>query len=245
MLRMRNISKIYRTSLIETHALSHFQFEVEAGEFVTVMGPSGSGKTTFLNIAGLLDTFDEGHYELDGEDVSRLSDTEMSRVRNRKIGFIFQSFNLIPDLDVFDNVDVPLRYRGMPRRRRKEAIEQALEVVGLSSRLKHYPAQLSGGQQQRVAVARALVGEPRLILADEPTGNLDSAMAREIIDLLEAINERGTTVVMVTHDQEMAHRAARQIFLLDGRVIDLQTEEARPLFDPRRLAPAVPAASLA
>ncbi len=245
MLRMRNISKIYRTSLIETHALSHFQFEVGAGEFVTVMGPSGSGKTTFLNIAGLLDTFDEGHYELDGEDVSGLSDTEMSRVRNRKIGFIFQSFNLIPDLDIFDNVDVPLRYRGLPRRQRKEAIEQALEVVGLSSRLKHYPAQLSGGQQQRVAVARALVGEPALILADEPTGNLDSAMAREIIDLLEAINERGTTVVMVTHDQEMAHRAARQIFLLDGRVIDLQTEEARPLFDPRRLAPAVPAMGLA
>ncbi len=245
MLRMKNISKIYRTSLIETHALSHFQFEVGAGEFVTVMGPSGSGKTTFLNIAGLLDTFDEGHYELDGENVSGLSDTDMSRVRNRKIGFIFQSFNLIPDLDVFDNVDVPLRYRGMPRRERKEAIEHALEVVGLSSRLKHYPAQLSGGQQQRVAVARALVGEPALILADEPTGNLDSAMAREIIDLLEAINERGTTVIMVTHDQEMAHRAARQIFLLDGRVIDLQAEEARPLFDPRRLAPAVPAVSLA
>ncbi len=241
MLRMRNISKIYRTSLIETHALSRFQFEVEAGEFVTVMGPSGSGKTTFLNIAGLLDTFDEGQYELDGEDVSRLSDVEMSRVRNRKIGFIFQSFNLIPDLDIFDNVDVPLRYRGMPRRQRKEAIEQALDVVGLSSRLKHYPAQLSGGQQQRVAVARALVGEPALILADEPTGNLDSAMAREIIDLLEDVNERGTTVVMVTHDQEMAHRAARQIFLLDGRVIDLQTEEAKPLFDPRRLAPAIPA----
>ncbi len=245
MLRMRNISKIYRTSLIETHALNRFQFEVSAGEFVTVMGPSGAGKTTFLNIAGLLDTFDEGHYVLNGEDVSGLSDAEMSRVRNRKIGFIFQSFNLIPDLDVFDNLDVPLRYRGMPRRQRKEAIEHSLEVVGLSSRLGHYPAQLSGGQQQRVAVARALVGEPRLILADEPTGNLDSAMAREIIDLLEAINERGTTVIMVTHDQEMAHRAARQIFLLDGRVIDLQTEEAKPLFDPRRLAPAMPVASLA
>jgi len=234
-LRMHDIAKIYRTSLIETHALSRFQFEVEAGEFVSVMGPSGSGKTTFLNIAGLLDTFDEGLYELDGTDVSRLSDTEMSKVRNEKIGFIFQSFNLIPDLDIFDNVDVPLRYRGMKRKERHQAIEHALEVVGLSSRLHHYPAQLSGGQQQRVAVARALVGEPRLILADEPTGNLDSAMAREIIDLLEAINEGGTTIVMVTHDQEMAHRASRQIFLLDGRVIDLRNEESQPLFDPGKL----------
>ncbi len=236
MLHMQNISKIYRTSLIETHALSRFQFLVEDGEFVSVMGPSGSGKTTFLNIAGLLDTFDEGTYTLDGDDVSRLSDSAMSRVRNEKIGFIFQSFNLIPDLHVFDNVDVPLRYRGLPRRRRKERIEHALETVGLSSRMQHYPAQLSGGQQQRVAVARALVGRPRLILADEPTGNLDSAMAREIMDLLEDINRQGTTVVMVTHDQEMAHRAARQIFLLDGRVIDLQAEESRPLFNPRRAA---------
>ena len=245
MLRMRDITKIYRTSLIETHALSRFRFEVSAGEFVSVMGPSGSGKTTFLNIAGHLDTFDEGVYELDGVDVSQLSDTAMSRVRNEKIGFIFQSFNLIPDLDVFDNVDVPLRYRGMQRKRRKAAIEGALEVVGLSSRLRHYPAQLSGGQQQRVAVARALVGEPKLILADEPTGNLDSAMAREIIDLLEAINASGTTIVMVTHDQEMAHRAARQIFLLDGRVIDLRSEETRPLFDPGNLGGRVAAASLA
>ncbi len=236
MLHMQNISKIYRTSLIETHALSRFQFLVEEGEFVSVMGPSGSGKTTFLNIAGLLDTFDEGTYTLDGDDVSRLSDSAMSRVRNEKIGFIFQSFNLIPDLHVFDNVDVPLRYRGLPRRQRKERIEHALETVGLSSRMQHYPAQLSGGQQQRVAVARALVGRPRLILADEPTGNLDSAMAREIMDLLEDINRQGTTVVMVTHDQEMAHRAARQIFLLDGRVIDLQAEESRPLFNPRRAA---------
>ncbi|MEM7356792.1 MAG: ABC transporter ATP-binding protein, partial [Acidobacteriota bacterium] len=178
MLRMQDITKIYRTSLIETHALSRFRFEVSGGEFVSVMGPSGSGKTTFLNIAGLLDTFDEGTYELDGVDVSQLSDVAMSRVRNEKIGFIFQSFNLIPDLDVFDNVDVPLRYRGMHRKQRKDRIEHALEVVGLSSRLRHYPAQLSGGQQQRVAVARALVGEPKLILADEPTGNLDSAMAR-------------------------------------------------------------------
>ncbi|MEM7582729.1 MAG: ABC transporter ATP-binding protein [Acidobacteriota bacterium] len=245
MLSMRNITKIYRTSLIETHALSNFQFEVEAGEFVSVMGPSGSGKTTFLNIAGLLDTFDEGIYELGGEDVSTLSDAAMSRVRNEKIGFIFQSFNLIPDLDVFDNVDVPLRYRGMPRKQRKSAIERALDTVGLSARLRHYPAQLSGGQQQRVAVARALVGQPGLILADEPTGNLDSAMAREIIDLLEQINDAGTTVVMVTHDQEMANRAARQIFLLDGRVIDIRNEEAKPLFDPRRISPQITAPGMA
>ncbi len=245
MLRMRNITKIYRTSLIETHALSRFQFEVEPGEFVSVMGPSGSGKTTFLNIAGLLDTFDEGHYELGGEDVSQLSDVEMSRVRNEKIGFIFQSFNLLPDLDVFDNVDIPLRYRGMPRKERKEAIQSALETVGLSARLRHYPSQLSGGQQQRVAVARALVGKPGLILADEPTGNLDSAMAREIINLLEQINDTGTTIVMVTHDQEMAHRAGRQIFLLDGRVIDIRDEEAKPLFDPDRFMPSMPTPSLA
>jgi putative ABC transport system ATP-binding protein len=239
MIRMENISKIYRTDLIETHALSHFDFTVETGEFVAVMGPSGSGKTTFLNILGLLDGFDEGRYLLDGHDVSRLSDNSMSRLRNQKIGFIFQSFNLIPDLDVFDNVDVPLRYRGMGAGERKEAIEASLAVVGLSSRLRHYPSQLSGGQQQRVAVARALAGQPKLLLADEPTGNLDSAMAREVMDLLEKINGDGTTVVMVTHDQEMAQRAARRVFLLDGRVIDVTAEEARPLFESGRAAGAL------
>jgi putative ABC transport system ATP-binding protein len=182
---MQNIDKIYRTEHVETHALSGFGLHVESGEFLSVMGPSGSGKTTFLNVTGLLDTFDRGSYHLDGVDVSRLSDSEMSRIRNEKIGFIFQSFNLIPDLDVFDNVDVPLRYRGLGGGARRRAIEEALEIVGLTSRLKHYPAQLSGGQQQRVAVARALVGTPSLILADEPTGNLDSAMANEIRDLLD------------------------------------------------------------
>ena len=238
MIRMKNVSKVYRTEHVETHALSGFTVEIRDGEFVAVMGPSGSGKTTFLNIAGLLDAFDQGTYWLDGHDVSRLSDRKMSKLRNEKIGFIFQSFNLIPDLDVRDNVDVPLRYRGLPARARKEAIEQALEVVGLTSRIKHYPAQLSGGQQQRVAVARAVVGQPKLILADEPTGNLDSAMANEIMDLLERINADGTTVVMVTHDPELAARAPRQIHVLDGRMLDLAAEVPAPLFEPGRAATA-------
>jgi len=233
MIRIENVSKIYRTEHVETHALSGFSLHVESGEFLSVMGPSGSGKTTFLNVTGLLDGFDTGTYMLGGQDVSKLSDSEMSRIRNEKIGFIFQSFNLIPDLNVFDNVDVPLRYRGMKSAARRAAIEEALEIVGLTSRIKHYPSQLSGGQQQRVAVARALVGTPGLILADEPTGNLDSAMANEIMDLLEKINEMGTTVVVVTHDPELATRASRSIYLLDGRLIDMETQEAAaPLYSP-------------
>ena len=237
MIRMTNLNKIYRTEHVETHALSEFTLTIEPGEFVSVMGPSGSGKTTFLNVAGLLDTFDRGYYVLDGADVSRLNDREMSKIRNEKIGFIFQSFNLIPDLNVFDNVDVPLRYRGLPGKVRREAIRESLDIVGLSSRVKHFPSQLSGGQQQRVAVARALVGTPGLILADEPTGNLDSAMANEIMDLLEKINEMGTTVVVVTHDPELAQRAQRQIYLLDGRMIDMEAHErATPLYEPARAA---------
>jgi putative ABC transport system ATP-binding protein len=235
MIEMRDVHKIYRTEHVQTHALSRLDLSVAHGEFVAVMGPSGSGKTTFLNIAGLLDTFDQGRYVLDDLDVSKLSDREMSRIRNQKIGFIFQTFNLIPDLNVFDNIDVPLRYRGMAARARREAIEEALSVVGLGSRIKHLPAQLSGGQQQRVAVARALVGNPALILADEPTGNLDSAMAAEILDLLEKINEMGTTVVMVTHDPELANRAQRQIHLLDGKLIDLELDQRpAPLFNPEQ-----------
>jgi len=190
------------------------------------MGPSGSGKTTFLNIAGLLDVFDGGSYRLDGGDVSRLSDRDMSHIRNRNIGFIFQSFNLIPDLDVFDNVDVPLRYRGLPAAERKRRIDKALELVGLSSRAHHLPSQLSGGQQQRVAIARVLAAEPKLILADEPTGNLDSLMAREIMDLLDDINRRGTTIVMVTHSPECAARASREVHLLDGKVVDVERPPA-------------------
>jgi len=232
MLKMRDIAKIYRTDLIETHALRHFSLEVEAGQFVAVSGPSGSGKTTFLNIAGLLETFDSGTYKLDGRDVSRLSDDARSRIRNEKIGFIFQGFNLIPDLDVYDNVDVPLRYRRMKAPERRKRIESALELVGLASRMKHLPSQLSGGQQQRVAIARAIAGDPALILADEPTGNLDSLMARQVMDLLEKINDMGTTVVLVTHDPELARRAQRNIHIVDGVVIDsppYQDRAPRPM----------------
>jgi putative ABC transport system ATP-binding protein len=223
---MSNIRKVYRTDLVETHALEDFSLHVDTGEFVSITGPSGSGKTTFLNIAGLLDTFDGGTYELDGKNVSHLTDREMSRIRNEKIGFIFQSFNLIPDLDVFDNVDVPLRYRGLPASDRKKRIERAAGIVGLSARLRHLPSQLSGGQQQRVAIARVLAADPKLILADEPTGNLDSLMAREIMDLLDDINRRGTTIVMVTHSPECAARATREIHLLDGRMIDVDRPPA-------------------
>jgi putative ABC transport system ATP-binding protein len=222
MLEMKHIKKIYRTESIETHALEDFSLIVGGGEFVSVTGPSGSGKTTFLNVAGLLDTFESGTYLLNGMDVSRLSDREMSQIRNRTIGFVFQSFNLIPDLSVFDNVDVPLRYRGLPASERKRRIEQALGMVGLSARTKHLPSQLSGGQQQRVAIARVLAGEPKLILADEPTGNLDSVMTREIMDLLERINDSGTTIVMVTHSPECAERAHRQLHVFDGRIVDVE-----------------------
>ena len=224
MLEMKNIKKIYRTDTIQTHALENFSLHVDDGEFVSVMGPSGSGKTTFLNVAGLLDTFDSGSYILDGNDVSRLSDSEMSRIRNRAIGFVFQSFNLIPDLNVFDNVDVPLRYRGLGGADRKQRIERALEMVGLSSRAKHLPSQLSGGQQQRVAIARVLAGDPKLILADEPTGNLDSLMARQVMDILQQISDAGTTIVLVTHSHEIAARTQRKLHVLDGRVIDPWSE---------------------
>ena len=220
MLVMRNLTKVYRTDLIETHALSSFNLKVEPQEFVALMGPSGSGKTTFLNVAGLLDTFEQGSYHLDGQDVSRLGDNEMSRIRNLSLGFVFQSFNLIPDLDTFDNIDVPLRYRGLGAAERRKRIEHALDLVGLSSRSRHLPSQLSGGQQQRVALARVLAGSPKLILADEPTGNLDSAMAHEIMDLLERINRDGTTIIMVTHSPECAARAHRRIYILDGQLVD-------------------------
>jgi putative ABC transport system ATP-binding protein len=222
MLKMQNVCKIYRTDLIETHALRDFSVEVSAGEFVAVSGPSGSGKTTFLNIAGLLEEFEAGTYHLEGQDVSRLSDNARSRLRNEKIGFIFQSFNLIPDLDVFDNVDVPLRYRRLKASDRRERITSALELVGLASRMKHMPSQLSGGQQQRVAIARAIAGDPAFLLADEPTGNLDSLMARQVMDLLEQINEMGTTIVLVTHDPELARRAHRNVHIVDGQLSDLK-----------------------
>lgn len=226
MLKMQSVKKIYRTDMIETHALRDFNLEVKEGEFVAVTGPSGSGKTTFLNIAGLLETFEEGQYLLDGQDVSRLNDNVRSKLRNEKIGFIFQGFNLISDLNLFDNVDVPLRYRGFSSSERKKRIDNALEMVGLAARARHLPSQLSGGQQQRVAIARALAGEPKFLLADEPTGNLDSLMARQVMEMLENINKNGMTIVMVTHDPNLARRAHRNIQIVDGQVTDFKIYES-------------------
>lgn len=225
MLSMKNVSKIYRTDLIETHALSDVNLEVAEGDFVSVTGPSGSGKTTFLNLAGMLETFEQGDYFLDGVNVKGLNDNQLSRLRNEKIGFIFQGFNLISDLSLYDNVEVPLIFRGLNRSERKRRIEESLEIVGLASRMHHLPNQLSGGQQQRVAIARALAGKPRFLLADEPTGNLDSLMARQVMDLLQDINKKGTTIIMVTHDPELARRANRNIQILDGQVSDIQQSQ--------------------
>ncbi len=229
MLKMTQLSKVYRTHMIETHALRGFDIHVAKGEFVAVTGPSGSGKTTFLNIAGLLEEFTGGDYFLDGINVKGMDDNARSHLRNEKLGFICQGFNLIPDLNLFDNVDVPLRYRGFNAAERKRRIEDALGRVGLASRMKHYPAELSGGQQQRVAIARALAGEPRLLLADEPTGNLDTQMARGVMELLEEINEQGTTILMVTHDPELAARAQRNVHIIDGQVSDLMRETTASL----------------
>ena len=224
MLQMDKLQKVYRTEMVETYALRDFNLTVNEGEFVAVTGPSGSGKTTFLTIAGLLEAFSAGSYRLDGIDVSRMGDNERSRIRNQKIGFIFQAFNLIPDLSVLDNIEVPLRYRGMGGAERKKRAQDALARVGLSARARHYPAELSGGQQQRVAIARALAGEPRLLLADEPTGNLDSAMARSVMELLEELHRDGATIVMVTHDPQLAARAQRNVHVIDGQVVDLSAE---------------------
>ena len=215
---MQNIAKVYRTDTVQTHALRDVDLVVEEGEFVAVAGRSGSGKTTLLNIAGLLETFDTGTYLLDGEDVSRLSDSARSKLRGEKIGFVFQGFNLIPELSVFDNVDVPLRYRGMRAAERKRRVTDVLETVGLGGRARHLPAQLSGGQQQRVAIARALVGEPRFLLADEPTGNLDSTTAEGVMALLAELHAGGATIIIVTHDAGLAAQAGRVIAIADGRV---------------------------
>ena len=224
MLKMTGLSKVYRTEIVETYALRAFDIHVKAGEFVAVTGPSGSGKTTFLTIAGLLEAFTGGSYQLDGVEVRELDDNARSRIRNEKIGFIFQAFNLIPDLNVFDNVDVPLRYRGMKAPERRDRVMRALERVGLASRGKHHPAELSGGQQQRVAIARALAGSPRLLLADEPTGNLDTQMARSVMELLEELHREGATIVMVTHDPQLAARAQRNVHVIDGQVVDVSDE---------------------
>jgi putative ABC transport system ATP-binding protein len=239
MISIKGVSKLYRTDLVQTHALRALDLEVGAGEFLAVTGPSGSGKTTLLNVTGLLEDFTSGEYRLDGVDVQALGDDERSRLRNQKIGFIFQSFNLIADLNLYDNVDVPLRYRGLPRAERKRRIESALERVGLGSRMKHYPGELSGGQQQRAAIARAVAGEPPLLLADEPTGNLDSQMAREVLEILEQLNAQGVTLVLVTHDAEIAARARRNVHIVDGMASEL--EPATTLLRHANLGPTYPA----
>jgi putative ABC transport system ATP-binding protein len=221
MIRFENVAKIYRTDRIETLALSDLNLVVEEGEFVSVMGPSGSGKSTLLNIMGLLDAPSSGLVTVNGAQVQALGDRARSRLRNAEIGFIFQSFHLIRDLRVIDNVEIPLLYRRLPGRRRRAMCREALEMVGLGSRIRHRPGQLSGGQQQRVAIARAIVGQPRILLADEPTGNLDSQMGDEVMAILEQLNqEQGTTVVMVTHDPRLAERTQRTVRLFDGRQVN-------------------------
>jgi putative ABC transport system ATP-binding protein len=227
MLDMKNVRKVYRTELIETHALEDFSLHVEAGEFVAIMGPSGSGKTTFLNVAGLLDTFDSGTYLLDGKNVSHLSDSEMSRIRNQNIGFVFQSFNLLGRMSALENVELPLIYRSIPAAERHARALEVLAALGLEGWEKHTPVELSGGQQQRVAIARAIVTNPAVLLADEPTGNLDSAHSREIMELLTQLNrDRGLTIVMVTHEPDMAAYAQRCVHFLDGAIAVDELQEA-------------------
>jgi putative ABC transport system ATP-binding protein len=220
MIKINNLSKIFRTDLIETHALRQINLQVNEGEFAALTGPSGSGKSTLLNVLGTLESFDQGDYLLDGRSVKGLSDRELSALRNEKIGFIFQGFNLIKDFSLFDNIELPLRYRGFSSAERKRRVEHALETVGLAARRDYHPSQLSGGQQQRVAIARAIAGEPRILLADEPTGNLDSLMARQVMELLEKINQQGCTILMVTHDPDQARRANRHIQIVDGQLND-------------------------
>ena len=220
LIRLENVTKIFYTDEVETHALSAVGFEINAGEFVSIAGPSGCGKSTLLSILGLLDTPTAGQYWLSGEAVADLPLSERARIRNRQVGFIFQSFNLVGDLNVFENVELPLTYRGMDRAERKQRVMQALEKVGMAHRAKHLPAQLSGGQQQRVAVARAIAGEPAILLADEPTGNLDSANGEAVMKLLTDLHQAGSTICMVTHDQRYAGQASKEIHLFDGRVVD-------------------------
>ncbi len=216
MIKLQNVEKVYRTSSIETLALNNINLNVKKGEFVSIMGPSGCGKSTLLNIIGLLDAPSKGIIEIDGQKVESYQDKAVAPLRNKMLGFIFQSFHLINDLSVIDNVEIPLLYRSTTAKQRRELAEEALEKVGLSNRMKHFPKQLSGGQKQRVAIARAIVGKPEIILADEPTGNLDSAMGNEILNILQSLNENGATIVMVTHDDAMAKRTHRLIRLFDG-----------------------------
>lgn len=220
MIKTENLTKIFRTEEVETVALNGVSINVEDGEFVAIMGPSGCGKSTLLNILGLLDNPNSGEYWLDGEPVGKLKESERTKYRRGRIGFVFQSFNLIDELTVEENVDLQLRYLGVPSKERRERVTEILRKVGLSQRAKHYPQQLSGGQQQRVAIARAVVGKPKLILADEPTGNLDSKSGLAVMELLSQLNAEGTTIVMVTHSQHDAMMANRIINLFDGQVVD-------------------------
>jgi putative ABC transport system ATP-binding protein len=220
LLQMEGVTKVFVTDEVETHALAGIHMELRRGEYVSISGPSGCGKSTLLAILGLLDTPSDGKFMLNGRPVHDLKMSERARIRNREIGFIFQAFNLIGDLTVYENVELPLTYRGMPSSERKQKVHQALERVGMSHRVKHYPSQLSGGQQQRVAVARALAGEPSILLADEPTGNLDSANGEQVMELLRDLHRSGATICIVTHDPRYARYAARSIHLFDGRIVE-------------------------
>jgi putative ABC transport system ATP-binding protein len=220
LIRLKGITKIFHTEAVETHALSRIDLEIRAGEYVAIAGPSGCGKTTLLSILGMLDSPSEGSYVLAGEPVATLSPAQRARVRSRAIGFIFQAFNLIGDLNVFQNVELPLKYRGVPAEQRRGAVHEALERVGLLHRIHHVPAQLSGGQQQRVAVARAVAGKPLVLLADEPTGNLDSRNGAQVMELLGELHAGGATIVMVTHDARYLAQVRRTVYLFDGRVVE-------------------------
>jgi putative ABC transport system ATP-binding protein len=225
LIRLEGIQKVFYTEEVETHALAEVHLEIQRGEYVAIAGPSGCGKTTLLSLLGLLDTPTRGEYWLDGKPVAQLSASDRARIRNREIGFIFQAFNLIGDLTVYENVELPLTYRGLPSADRRQRVMAALEKVGMSHRVKHYPAQLSGGQQQRVAVARAVAGEPLILLADEPTGNLDSVNGESVMGLLQELHRGGATICMVTHDPRYAAHADRSIHLFDGRVVEDRAPE--------------------
>jgi putative ABC transport system ATP-binding protein len=220
------VTKVFVTDEVETHALSGIHLDIQKGEYISIAGPSGCGKSTLLAILGLLDSPSEGAYTLNSQPVQGLKMAERARIRNREIGFIFQAFNLIGDLTVYENVELPLTYRGMPSSERKRRVHEALERVGMSHRVKHYPSQLSGGQQQRVAVARALGGDPSILLADEPTGNLDSANGEQVMDLLRELHRAGSTICIVTHDPRYARYADRSVHLFDGRVVEETAETA-------------------
>ena len=220
MIKTVNLQKIFKTEEVETWALHDVSLEIKEGEFVAIMGPSGCGKSTLLNILGLLDNPTNGTYQLNGVDVSKMTEAERTNLRKGVIGFVFQSFNLIDELNVYENIELPLLYMGVPKEERKRRVEEAMERMAISHRVKHFPQQLSGGQQQRVAIARAVVANPKIILADEPTGNLDSKNGKEVMDLLTQLNKEGTTVVMVTHSQRDAGYASRTINLFDGQVVN-------------------------